>query len=115
MKIDWNKIKQKYPKSYFKFLNYGDGKIEEFEIHNNSFSKYGLPLCYCDLEKFFDDNGIKIFILPYFASISNEELQRYQILIIDKKYARNFDCYNLRIEAKAPAIYKAFEILEATL
>jgi hypothetical protein len=122
MNIDW-KIKEKYPKAYSKFIkdnNYVEVKIStgvEFvaKNYNLDFGYYEL-LCYCDIEKFFDDNGIKIHIEP-FPLFHNDTLYRYEYEILRRGFTTitsdlNF---NTRQEAQVQAIYKAFEIMEGLL
>ena len=113
MTIDLKEIKNKYPKGFEKLLFYHFDKDYPDEINQES-KKYMIDtICYCDIEKFFDDNGIIISIL-YRNVISNN---------IDKWYFKMYDDYGndtsegckTRSEAKEQAIYKAFKILEERL
>ena len=65
-------------------------------------------LCYCDLEKFFDDNGLEIEI--YRNDFNNSwtfRITGQKFVIMPPEYSRQ--------QAKEQAIYKAFEILEEKL
>ena len=113
MYIDWNKINTNYENSVKEFLIWLSKKYSnKFLLEMNCIPNEN-TICYCDLEKFFDDNGIIISIL-YRNVISNN---------IDKWYFKMYDDYGndtsegckTRSEAKEQAIYKAFKILEERL
>jgi hypothetical protein len=57
--IGWNKIKEKYPKSFASFWR----KHPDINI----------PVCYCDIESFFDENSIIINILIIKYGIKRSE------------------------------------------
>ena len=123
MNIDWNKIKNEYPESWYDFLEYiyrkKQGIDDNFSLSINFIKNIDiriLYLCYCDIEKYFDDNEININIyfshnrwintnIESFAEIKNE---RGNIIWIT-------ETYKTRREAKEQAIYKAFEILKNIL
>ena len=115
MNINWEEIKERYPNSYkmlgiwiisYKFKSIGWAEPKDYE-----------QLCYCDLEKFFDDNGIIIEILANFDYM--EGFNRFSWSITGKNINRENTYskidYETRNEAKEQAIYKAFEILEKRL
>ncbi len=96
MNIDWKLIKEKYQKSYKDCIQFAISSDDEFHFN-----------CFCDFEKFFDDNRVFIEIIYK---------QNYEHDIVDWEFAI---CNNViicgfksRQEAKEQAIYKAFEILE---
>ena len=118
MNIDWQKIEEKYPKALNKFCEYKNVLFckemdTNFAIESEFKQKDGfcllLPeeICYCDLEKFFDDNGIDFL-----------ELYVNQKDIITKQHIwenRDIDKNRIKQETKEEAILKAFEILEERL
>jgi hypothetical protein len=119
--IDWKEIKEKYSNAlekyckYFNIYYYEDFDTcfyEESEFKHNDGSCLILPVrkCYCDIEKFFDDNGVII-------TIDSAYMKQYWFVIeTDQKiYNHEVDCYSSRQEAKEQAIKKAFEILEEQL
>jgi hypothetical protein len=117
MNIDWNKIKKEYPKGYDLFLKSGIA-IEncDNELQKAEYNKFGHieELCYCDIEKFFDDNGVIIIINKL---VGWNKGWSYNVRMINKSnfhlktYAK-CNYIKTRDEAKEQAIYKAFEILE---
>lgn len=107
--IDWNRAEKEYPKSYEKFLDY---LRNGWRLHYK-----GLPLlnyvCFCDFEKFFDDDNDIIIRYKYY-----ERTGMHSYIIYVKKYAKiieNDECYTNYEYCKTQAIYKAFEILEKQL
>jgi hypothetical protein len=116
MNIGWKEIKEKYPKAWGIFKKILDDKLMGLKYDNDDdLIKRRIPhfikLCYCDLEKFFDNNGIMILIghyLTYYVEI--KRIEKYGFLTI-----YNGGSYNSRQEAKEQAINKAFEILEGKL
>ncbi len=105
MNIDWNLIKNKYPKAYkkitFNFKLQNKGAKPKFYLEND--------FCYCDLEKFFDDNGIFITIPLYVTKFC------YLIFFKGIKGFQAISGELPRDEAKEQAIYKACEVLEKAL
>lgn len=103
--VNWQEIKEEYPNGCEKLNIWLSSNFRGYAV------KY---TCYCDLEKFFDDNGIIInygkgnnnfkFSWWYNIRVNNQELEHIET-----------DEYNSRQEAKQQAIYKAFEILEEKL
>jgi hypothetical protein len=116
MDIDYDKIKKECPKAFDLFLkNNLEIRFEDnafWDYHNNI-----IILCYCDLETFFDEQGILILYELYDEFSDKIFPVFYKITFIDKKtleYLTNSirtKTYNIK-EAKEQAIYKAFEILE---
>jgi hypothetical protein len=117
MNINWKAIQKKYPKTFGKFLSFleKEKKINGYrpfmvavlyQVMENNL------VCFCDLEKFFDDNEIRIFILPYYANIGSHE--EYQYIIITQKVFKSI-LHGTRGRAKEQAIDKAFEVLEGML
>lgn len=109
MNIDWNEIKDKYPEFFEKFKKFITGTF--------GITKIIEEVCYCDIERFFDDNGIHLNIncLFEFGQINYE----YSILfkkgnLYQNDYSITYTC-NTRDEAKKQAIEKSFEILEDKL
>jgi hypothetical protein len=102
MNINWEIIKEKYPKGYVKYRIYYCGFESSLLTGNNT-------ICYCDLEKFFDDNEFIIEIINWTF------LKEFMFYI--NWYGDSFESekYNSRKECKEQAIYKAFEILENKL
>lgn len=109
MNIDWKSIKEKYPLAYERY---------EYWIVEESTCLNEYESCYCDIESFFDQNGIEIFIEQYIDD-DDHKFYHFQILFnnvlqfswANKQYFRT----NSREEAKEAAIYKAFEILNEKL
>jgi hypothetical protein len=119
MNIDWNKIKKEYPKSFDKCIEYLNKKyggdnfyqvifIKEKEIYFQVEGSDPIYLCYCDIEKFFDDIGIIINIAHNLLYLRYD----YIIYSLSSKLDTISGNENFRQEAKEQAIYKAFEILE---
>ena len=110
MNIDWKKIEKECPKSYEKILVYLNNIPGDYII------------CYCDLEKFFDENGIIININKnYICKPDNVDFEyyknswNYNIIIQDKIPYYQHTILHSRDEAKLEAVYKAFEIMEKLL
>lgn len=106
MKIDWNSIKEKYPKSIKNLMRWISIKNQDGNKIIINFSQ----LCYCDIEKFFDEKGIMIIIdlrlggwIYFIATLDDNNNNK------NSKYERDL---NSRNEAKEKAIYAAFQILE---
>jgi hypothetical protein len=103
MNIDFDIIKRKCPKSYDKFLT------DIAKVYNKKFT-----FCYCDLERFFDENGIIIEIgiiqeyKTFYSDLYNHKFENIYSGWCDKIWLS-------RDEAKEQAIYKAFGIMEASL
>ncbi len=121
MNIDWKLIKEKYPKSYEKFIDcifFKPFKIAKIQsdldyliIKDNLIilGAYKISFCFCDLEKFFDEQGIII--------LYKHRIGHFQIEIRNKNISLLW-CSPLtetRQEAQEQAIYKAFEIMENKL
>ncbi len=109
----WEEIKEKYPKAFEKFLEY---EKYVYDGHNFSYdmrffaSSSIVYVCYCDVEKWFDDIGIIIEIVIYekgfnFRIYNND----YKLWII-----KDWRVYT-RQKAKLEAVKKAFEIKENQL
>ena len=119
MNIDFNLIKQKYPKSLKLFIAFliknknlkGDNNFIEICVFKMLLKN---QICYCDLERFFDDNGIIIDII-YDSDENNfwYTIHRNQFNIFDSHH--DIHEHYPRKEAKQQSIYKAFEILEKKL
>ena len=126
MNIDFKEIEEKYPKGYNKFVLFMANKkfanAIKAKVLDIWFAKQ--IFCYCDFEKFFDDNGIIILIRDI-----DKELYNFEFVIKYKKlsiYGKNkyyvikryyqFENEKFkeqkRDEVKEKAIPKAFEILE---
>ena len=102
----WEEVKSNSPKSWNKFIFWCNNNFEDF-IHQESFDF----ICYCDIEKFFDENSIKIF----FDMDKETNFFEYEIVILLKNrlYNHNYSGYKFSyIKAKFEAVKKAFEILE---
>lgn len=124
MEINLKEIRDKYPESeklFWKWL-YKNRTGYEAKDEDILYIKRDVKdICYCDLEKFFDDNGIIIEIRLisgfWYGFIENQNKQNY-ISKIDNIKTNQIDCtrsYNSRQEAKRQAILKAFEILNNQL
>ena len=104
----WQEIKRNNPKAYRKFVLHGN--ID----NDNNFRKYEsgiMNLCYCDIEKFFDEQGIIITI----TKLLNKESWNYYI---DLENPVNEFIGRLLFnssEAKLEAVRKSFEILNEIL
>jgi len=105
MNIDYKKIKKECPKSFNKFL----------DDCGCTYPHWMGNLCYCDFEKFFDDNGI------YIKTVPNDYNNKTFAFEIEKHKNEDFGLiklfqsdyiYIFRPEAKKQAIYKAFSIME---
>lgn len=102
MNIDFNLIREKYTKGY-------KGFVEYYKKNNPDCTE----VCYCDIEKFFDDNGVIIdvfscFSLQGYKSIKYEIKNKKLELLYNMTYVNDLD----KLQAKIQAIYKAFEIME---
>ena len=128
MKINWEEIKEKYPKSFKMFCkNCIDINVPDIYVKFSNKAKDYInyaneQICYCDLEKFFDDNGIIICVGYLRSNKLNKDVWHYQISYKSrnkiKTYYVNNDTrikYTNKDEAKQQAILKAFEILEEQL
>lgn len=125
MNINWQSIKEKYSLAYekyidFLYVNFGAGyRLKEAFINDLFLHDY----CYCDIESFFDENGIEIIInRNYITKKDIVDLKYYEYswdycIVIENE--RPFHIYNTSIktrsEAKEAASYKAFEILNNQL
>lgn len=115
MAIDWKMIKGKYPKAEKKFCDDTGYKLED--TGNNEyyyFKENGEDCCYCDIEKFFDDNGITI---NYCKTAGNYNRMSWKIMMNKCLIRYNDDGNHLitRDKAKEYAIPKAYETLEKEL
>jgi hypothetical protein len=108
MDIDWGFIKVKYKKSYKIFLKFLKKEKPSFGFLTlqNDISAF---VCYCNLEAFFDDNKIRIYILPWLEGKSQKKCW-----IKIEEYWES-EKINSRQEAKEKAILKSFEIMEGSL
>jgi hypothetical protein len=95
MNIDFDTIKRKYTKSYDKFIK------DIAKVYNKKFT-----FCYCDIEEFFDENNIHI------VSDWTNGMYFCEIKYPGTCYYGND--YDTRPESQSEAIYKAFEIMEAS-
>jgi hypothetical protein len=95
----WEGIKNNYPEGFKLFIEY---LKKEYPDENE--------VCYCDLEKFFDDNGI---IISTFFEI---EKNMFHYFVYDKNKKENHSngLFN-RKSVKEYLVYKAFEIRESQL
>jgi hypothetical protein len=106
MNINWQEIKEKYPKGYEVCRRY-------FNISSNYPEDWGC-LCFCDIETFFDNNNL--FIEISFHAITNN--WRWEIYTRGNKgWWLYIDFGHVpegqgRPEAKIEAIKKAFEIFQ---
>ena len=122
MNINWKEIKEKYPKGYEKLVKHLEKFYSDFygeyrkisideTLHIESSCDHDYrDICYCDLEKFFDEHGIIINVFydnNYFEKYIKIDVNNYR-----KIYRNVLDNRN---EAKLKAVKKAFEILETTL
>ena len=89
----WEGIKEKYPDAGQRYFNYINKK-----------EKFAIGSCYCDIENFFDNNGIIIQ--------TGNSLEDDWWYCFSTHYAENGEGYKTRDEAKEQAILKAFEILQ---
>jgi hypothetical protein len=123
----WKEIKEKYPKGYMKFYKYRKEFFDNDKTHGNEdLGKLTKPFfesiinsyCYCDLETFFDENGIIILII-YCDYDEAKNYQRFSFDIINKQTNNLLSdkniYYDTRPEAQLEAVKKAFEILNQQL
>jgi hypothetical protein len=111
----WKEIKEKYPKGYMKIKKHLDPDCIVGGYHllkYNGVFKDGfleVDYCYCDIEKFFDEQGI---IINY-DKCSDDFIEHWLYTIRMKNFydESGYDFYS-RNEAKLEAIKKAFEISE---
>lgn len=119
MNIYIPEIKEKYPKAFSVFFKIFNGSfIEEYndkEYLDMVLINIDYDLCYCDFEKFFDDNEIRIDII--FNQFNNfvVTISYYTKQIAEYVYVGFPPGCKNRQEAKEQAVYKAFEILENQL
>ena len=117
MNIDWNEIKEKYPKAYNKFITENNlveditgGKLKLLkdciDVDNGYDISEASSICYCDLEKLFDDNGYRI----YYTSDNRYDISKYNEYDILETIFISEVIDKLII--KQQAILKTFEILE---
>ena len=116
MKLNWSLIKEKYPKAINRLMGYIHNRNQDYK---NKVIMSFIELCYCDLEKFFDNNNIEIFIKKLYKTNHKktwlkEGNYRYWILI-KSEIITSQACYASRNESKEQSVYKAFEILEKEL
>lgn len=112
MQIDWNKIKKECPESYNKYLNFIFNKnIIKYILNDEDLEKNIEDLieesCYCDLEKFFDDNMV-IIVIEFDYNNFEYRIDNFN----NEPYYKPVNSSKSRQEAKEQAIYKAFEIME---
>jgi hypothetical protein len=115
MDINWDLIKQKCPKGFKKLLLY-------FSLPDFAIEKINFEICYCDLEKFFEENEIIIQITKIKSNPSsllnskNHFYVLYDFLILSNNVLYSGKLLNIKVltndEAKERAIYKSFEIME---
>ncbi len=116
----WEEIKINYPNAYKKFI------IDFYKLEyylTDSFDLNESHFCYCDIEKWFDANGIIIIIdndLTYQQNTGKVKLYGwiYRIIVIEQEInneIRNWYEIKTRPKAKLQAIPKAFEIMENQL
>lgn len=115
MNIDWDLIKEKYQKGYENYLQYIFEKNKiinimwDEDLYEN-IEDLIKKSCYCDLEKFFDDNGIIIEINYWHINCFNFDITNSKTNKI--LYEQQLGEIKTRQKAKEQVIYKAFEILE---
>ncbi len=102
--IDWELIRKEYPKTYNKLFLYKDLQRKDYLIN-----KY--YTCYCDLEKFFDDNEIIIEIEAIWDKFTHFARYSSEITSKNTKIVTSDNVENRDI-AKKQAILKAFEMME---
>lgn len=116
---DWDKIKKECPISLKLFIDYLikikklEGEICFIEcLILELLNKNDNFICYCNLEKFFDDHGILIIIdIDNYVNLQNKNKKCWYFKINGFQKTS----FNSRQEAKEKAIYKAFEIMEGIL
>lgn len=113
MNIDWQKIEEKYPMSYHKFIKqydeiYDNGLLKVVKTINAE-ENINDDVCFCDFEKFFDENGIIIEIINW------KYKKEYMFYINFPDGSFESGKYNSRQETKIEAVYKAFEIMEGQI
>lgn len=131
MNIDWQEVKNKFPIAFRKFLEsytccdveayYDCNKNFHVKKYNENSGQFELDVCYCDLEDFFDNNGIRINIFNNYSG------ENWEVVILKKEYGsitnnlywsckyQNNKGLNSRQKAKEAAIPKAFETLDEIL
>lgn len=121
--IDWNKIKEKWPKSYNKIikdlcLTYDDFTNKLYFSTLYELYEYKHWICFCDLVDFFDSWGIIIYITYFNNDTIGNFFCMYDYRICNAETAENYyssEGIINRNDAKIQAVYKAFEILEKQL
>jgi hypothetical protein len=111
MNINWKLIKEKYPKSYEKFLYFIKGFLPDDWFDMEKLYKY---ICSCDLESFFDENGIIIEIQAFWDNFTG--FARYGSTITSQNI--HIDCSDnleTRDKAEEQAVFESFEIMEGIL
>jgi len=121
----WQEIKEKYPKGWNLFKNFI--RMENCLTKLNNKLKVGVwfndkynyrNICYCDIEKFFDAQGIIILII-YCDYDEAKNYQRFSFDIINKQTNNLLSdkniYYDTHHESKLEAVKKAFEILNNQL
>lgn len=111
MNLDWNKIKEKYPKVYLAFQKYRYGTLKHivYNIPKKQYIKFETECCYCDIEKFFQENNIII-------TINYHDYDKNFYYIIYFKTSSFQAGHDIDInKVKEEAIYKAFKFLEVKL
>ena len=109
MIIEFTDIKKNYPKTFEKFKR---GTFEEHIFLDNLYllieddNKNKSVVCYCDVERFFDYNGIEIYVIVW------RYKKEYRYFIETEGGEIESIVFKTRQEAKEKAILKAFEILE---
>jgi hypothetical protein len=145
MKINWNEIVKKYPKSAKLFeQKYSDFKADckyipglnlAFSISNSGIYQYDTALCpsreigfdifYILCEKFFEENEIIIQITKIRSNPSSLLNSKtpfyvlYDFLILSNNVLYSGKLLNIKVltndEAKEQAIIKAFELMEGQI
>ncbi len=119
--MDWNKIKEKYPKAFNKMLQ-GQCWFSELDDYDtlqiSPKEEPDLLINERDLYDFFDEQGIYINICTH-KSIYDEPdkftISWYDIFLNKAENIAHDGNYYSRTEAEEKAFEKAFEILEGKL
>jgi len=116
--MDWNKIKESYPKAFDVFQEHLDGRfgdVGDFMVRSFMDMFYNKR----DLYDFFDDNGLYVKISPLFEKPRKQKCIyiAYVNEMIDRTggICHQLEDFDSRTEAEAAAFERAFEILNKKL
>lgn len=114
MNQNWNKIiKEHYPKVYEKLINYFRAINDIYKICN--FKEKDLEtLCHCELEDFFESQGIDIELNIHYNIYKKWDYCLFPEWLKDKTeyYILSEIAYSRKQDARENAVLKACEILE---